>query len=71
MQYTVTCPKAWKLRLIIFYLNKALNISSNFLTFKEKLFRIKNLLLKNQYPKQLIETKIDKFLEEYKVDNIT
>ena len=44
MQYTSICPKAWKLRLITFYLNKALNISSDFLTFKEELFKIKNLL---------------------------
>ena len=39
--------------------------------FKEELFKIKNLLKKNQYSKQLIETKINKFLEDYKVDNIT
>ena len=57
MQYTSTCPKAWKLGLINFYLNRALNISSNILTFEEELFKIKNLLLKNQYPKQLIENK--------------
>ena len=70
MQYTSTCPKAWKLGLINFHLNRALKISSNFLTFKEELFKIKNLLLKNQYPKQLIEIKIHRFLEDHKVDNI-
>ena len=44
VQYTSTCPKAWKLGLINFYLNRALNISFNFVTFKEELFNIKNIL---------------------------
>ena len=71
MQYTSTCPKAFKLGLINFYLNRALKVSSNFLTFKGELFRIKNLYLLKQYPKQLIDNKINKFLEHYKVDNVT
>ena len=71
IQYTSTCPKSWKLGLINFYLNRALNISSNILTFEEELFKIKNLLLKNQYPKQLIENKINKFLEDHKVNSNT
>ena len=70
MQYVSTCIKAWKLGLMNFYLNRALKIISNFLTSKEELFKIKNLLLKNKCPKQLIETKINKFLEDYKTDNI-
>ena len=41
MQYTSTCPKAWKLGVIRFYLNRALNISFNILTFEEELFNIK------------------------------
>ena len=71
MQHTSTCPKAWKLGLISFYLNRALNISSNILTFEEELFKIKNLLLNNQYSKQLIENKINKFLEDHKVNSNT
>ena len=71
MQYPSNCPKAWKLGLINFYLNRALKLSSNFFTFQEELFKIKKLLLKNQYPKQLIESKINKFLEDHKVNNIT
>ena len=71
IQYTSTCPKSWKLGLINFYLNRALNISSNILTFEEELFKIKNLLLKNQYPKQLIENKHNKFLEDHKVNSNT
>ena len=38
---------------------------------KKELMIIKNLLLENQYPKQLIETKINKFLQDHKVNNIT
>ena len=71
MQYTSTCSKAWKLGLINFNLNRALNISYNFLTFKIDLFKIKKLFLKNQHLKQFIENKTYKFLEDHKVDNIT
>ena len=71
MQYTSICPKTWKLGLIDFYLNRALNISSNFVVFKEELTKITNLLLKNQYPIKLIQTKINKFLEAYNIDNLT
>ena len=71
MQNTSICPKAWKLGLIKLYLNRALNISSSFLTFKEELFNNISLLLKNQYTKQLIEAKINKFLEDHKVDSNT
>ena len=60
-----------KLGLKNFYLNRALKCSSNFLTFEGELFRIKNLYLLKQYPKQLIDNKINKFLEHYKVDNVT
>ena len=71
MQYTSICPKSWKLGLINFYLNRALNICSNFTAFKDELTKIENLLLKNQYPKNLIESKINKFLEAHKIDNST
>ena len=42
-----------------------------FIAFKDELTKIKNLLLKNQYPKTLIESKINKFLEAHKIDNST
>ncbi len=71
IQYTSVCPKSWKLSLINFYLNRALNICSNFTAFKEELAKIKNLLLKNQYPKNLRESKIKKFFEIQKIDNST
>ena len=71
MQYTSFCPKSWKLSLINFYLNRALNICSNFTAFKDELTKIKNLLINNQYPKNLIESKINKFLEAHKIDNST
>ena len=71
MQYTSICPKSWKLDLINFYLNRALNICSNFTAFKDELTKIKNLLLKNQYPINLIESKINTFLEAHKIDNST
>ena len=59
MQYTSICPKSWKLGLINFYLNRALNICSNFTAFKDELTKIKNLLINNQCPKNLIEFKIN------------
>ena len=62
MQYFSICPKSCKLGLINFYLNRALYICSNFSAFKEELTKIKNLFLKNQYPKNLIESKINKLL---------
>ena len=71
MQYTSICPKSWKLGLINFYLNRALNICSNFTAFKDELTKIKNLLLKNQYSKILIESKTNKLLEAHKIDNST
>ena len=71
MQYTSICPKSWKLGLINFYLNRALNICSNFTAFKDELTKIKNLLINNQYPKNLIESKINKFLDAHKIDNST
>ena len=52
MQYTSICPKSWKLGLINFYLNRALNIFSNFTAFKDKLTKIRNSLINNQYPKK-------------------
>merc|ERR1712240_724616 len=71
MQYTSICPKSWKLGLINFYLNRALNICSNFTSFKDELTKIKNLLNNNKYPKDLIESKINKFLDAHKIDNST
>ena len=71
MQYTSICPKSWKLGLINFYLNRALNIRSNSTAFKDELTKIKNLLINNKYPKNLIESKINKFLDAHKVDNST
>jgi len=71
MQYTSICPKSWKLGLINFYLNRALNICSNFTAFKDELTKIKNLLINNQYPKNLKESKINKFLDAHKIDNST
>ena len=38
---------------------------------KKNFLKSKIFFKKNQYPKQLIETKINKCLEGYKVDNIT
>ena len=52
-----------------FYLNKALDVSSNFV--KEELSKIANFILKNQCPIKLIQTKIKKFLEAYKIDKFT
>ena len=69
MQYTSICPKSWKLGWINFYLNRALNICSNFTAFKDELTKIKNLLINNQYPKNLKESKINKFLDAHKIDN--
>ena len=60
-----------KIKLINFYLNRALNICSNFTAFKDELTKIKNLLLKNQYLINLIESKTNKFLEAHKIDNST
>ena len=56
--------------MINFYSNIALNISSDFAVFKEELLKITNILLKNQYPMKLIQTKFNKFLEAYKIDNL-
>ena len=64
MQYTSIFPKTLKFGLIDFYLNRALNVSSNFLAFKEELSKITNLLLK------LIQIKINTFLEAYKIENL-
>ena len=71
MQYTSFCPKSWKLGLIYFYLNRSFNICSNITAFKNELTKIKNLLLNNQYSKNLIESKINKLLEAHKIDNST
>ena len=57
--------------MIDFYLNRALNVSSNFDVFKEELSKITNLLLKSQYPIKLIHTETNQFLEAYKIDNFT
>ena len=70
MQYTSVCPKAWKLGLLDCYLNRAYNLSTNFNDFKEELSKITNILLKNQYPERLIRTKIHKFLENNKINNL-
>ena len=40
-----------------------------FTAFKEEFTKIKNLTLKNQYPKSLIESKTNKFLEIHKIDD--
>ena len=69
MQYTSICPKSWKIGLINFYLNIALNICSYFTAFKDELTKIINLLNNTQYPKNLIESKIKKFLEDHKIDD--
>ena len=57
--------------MIDFYLNRALNVSSNFDVFKEELSKITNLLLKSQYTIKLIHTETNQFLEAYKIDNLT
>ena len=57
--------------MIDFYLNRALNISSNVVVFKEELSKMANLLIKNQYPIKLTQTKSNKFLEAHKIDNLT
>ena len=49
--------KYWKHSLIIFYLDRALNICSNFTNFYEL---TKNKLQKNNYPKIFIDSKIEK-----------
>ena len=71
MQYTSVCPKAWKLGLLDCYLNRALNLCTNFVDFKEELLKITKILLKNQYPEQLIRNKINNFLETHKINNLT
>ena len=68
MQYTSICPKSWKLNLINFYLNRKLIICSNFTAFKDEFTKFKNLLLKNKYQKNLIVSKINKFLEAHNID---
>ena len=37
--------------------------------FENKLTKVKNLKINNQYLKNLIESKINKFLEAHKIDN--
>ena len=54
-----------------FLFNRALNISYNILIFEEELFNSKIYFLKNKYPKQLIENKINNFLEDNKFDSNT
>ena len=71
MQYTSICPKSWKLGLINFYLNRALNICSNFIDFTKELIITKKFILKDQYPNNFMESKINKFLEIHKIDNST
>ena len=71
VQYTSFCPKSWKLGLINFYRNRTLNICLNITAFKDELTKIKNLLINNQYPKNLIESKVNKFLEIQKIENST
>ena len=49
----------------------ALNLYTSFDDFKEELSKITKILLKNQYPEQLIRIKIHKFLETNKINNLT
>ena len=71
MKYTSICSKSRKLGLINFYLNRALNILSNFTALKDELTKIKYSLINNQYQKNFIESKKNKFLEAHKIDNST
>ena len=66
MQHTSIFQKYWKLSIIKFYLNRALNICSNSPLLKKNL---QKLSFKNQYSKHLIESKIN--LETYEIDNST
>ena len=52
-----------------FYLKRALNIYANFTDIKWEITKIKYLIFKNQYPKNFIESKINKILEIHKVNN--
>ena len=52
-----------------FYFNSALKIYSNFTDIKREITKIKYLIFKNQYPKNFIESKINKILEIHKVNN--
>ena len=36
IQYTSICPKAWKIDLLKFFLNSALNLYTNYVNFKEE-----------------------------------
>ena len=37
MQYTSVCPKAWETGFVDFYLNRALNLCTNYVDFEEEL----------------------------------
>ena len=65
IQYTSVCPKVCKFGLIDFYLNRALNVCTNYVDFKEELSKITTIFAKNQYPKSLIQKKttLSKFIK--------
>ena len=71
MQYASVCPKACKLGLLDCYLNTAFNLCASFVVFKDDLSKIKNILLKIQYPEELIRIKIHKILETNKINKLT
>ena len=53
------------------FLNRALNICSNFSAFKEKLKKIKNYCLRISIQKFILESKINEVLDFNKIDNST
>ena len=68
---TVQFGKAWKFGLLECYLNRALNLCTSFVHFKEKLLKITKILLKNQFLKQLKQTRINNFLKIHNINNLT
>ena len=61
MQYTSVFPKAYKLSMLICYLNKAPNLYTRFVDFKKEVLKLQNTGIE-PIMEQLIQTRINIFL---------
>ena len=64
LNYQAYCPSRWKHTLITGILHRTYNISSNWTIFNKEIKNVVNLLRKNGYPRKVIDTCIQRFLNK-------
>lgn len=62
LNFNALCPRNWKNTLVLGMLHRAYNVSTNWNLFHNECSKITNILSRNGYPLQLIQSTINKFI---------